>query len=360
VAQLNIGDVVSLAEFEAEAGRTLNRMAYEYVASGAGDEITIAWNRKAYDRIALRPRVLRDVGEADIGVRLLGLDLSLPILLGPVPYHRALHSEGELASAKGASAAGALLVVSSGTTATIEDIAKVSTSPLWFQLYVQSDREFTKSVIQRVEAAGVKALCLTVDTPVLGARNRQVRANFRLPLGVNTPYLLDVGKGKQDITNPRRAAVTWTDVDLIRSVCKLPLVLKGIMTPEDAQLAIEHGADAMIVSNHAGRNLDTMPATIDVLPFVVEAVSGRVPVLVDGGIRRGTDVIKAIALGAAAVLIGRPYCYGLAVAGSMGVQRVVEILRQELQMAMTLMGAQRLEELSQSSLWNFTRAESAG
>ncbi len=326
-------------------------MAYEFVSSGAADEHTLRWNEESYARIRLRPRVLRDVSVLNTRITLLGEEMSHPILLAPTSYQRVLHPEGELATARGASEATITWVVSSSTNTTIEDIAHVATAPLWFQLYIQSDRDFTREQVERAQAAGCRALCLTVDTPTIGVRDRQTRAKFELPPDVRTPHLFDIGSRKQRILDPRRVVVTWKDVEWLRSITRVPLVLKGILDPDDAELAIEAGASAIIVSNHGARNLDTAPATIDALPAVAERVARRIPVLVDGGVRRGTDVLKAIALGASAVLIGRPYCYGLSVAGSDGVRRVVELLRRELEMAMMLCGCDSVMGIDRGVLW---------
>jgi 4-hydroxymandelate oxidase len=343
--------VLSLPEFEEHARRCMSAMVYEFVASGAADEHTLRWNREAYDRIRLRPRVLYDVSAVDMRVTLFGRELPFPILMAPTAYHRTIHPEGEIATARGAGAAGATWVVSSSTTTTIEEIARAATAPLWFQLYLQRDRAVTQALVEKVVAAGCQALCLTVDQPVLGARNRQTRARFRLPEGVTAPYRLDIGQGK-DILDPRRVVVTWKDVEWLRTITRVPLLLKGILNPDDAEQAIRTGADGVIVSNHGARILDTAPATIDALPEVAERVRGRVPVLVDGGIRRGTDVLKAVARGATAVLVGRPYCYGLAVGGAEGVRRTIDILRFELEMALQLTGRASLKELDASVLWN--------
>jgi 4-hydroxymandelate oxidase len=344
--------ILSLPEFEERARACMSHMAYEFVASGAADEHTLRWNREAFDRIRLRPRVLQDVAKVDTRVTLLGRELPFPILLAPTAYHRVIHPEGEIATARGAGAAAATFVVSMSTTTAVGDIARVASAPLWFQLYVQSDREFTRDVVRQAERAGCEALCLTVDSPVIGARNRQTRAKFQLPPDVMTPHLYDIGRGKQAITDPRRVAVTWKDVEWLRAETKLPLLLKGILDDGDADRAVQAGVQGILVSNHGARNLDTAPATIDALPFVVDRVAGRVPVLVDGGIRRGTDVLKALALGAAAVLIGRPYCYGLSVGGAEGVRRVVGILRQELEMAMMLTGRASIQRIDRSLLWD--------
>jgi 4-hydroxymandelate oxidase len=350
--EIDCRDILSLPEFEERARRVMTPMAYEFVAGGAADEHTLRWNREAFDRIRLRPRVLRDVATVDTRVVLLGRELAFPILLAPTAYHRVLHPEGEIATARGAAAAGVPWIVSMGTTTSIGDIAAAASVPLWFQLYFQSDPGFTRGVVQQAEAAGCEALCLTVDSPVIGARNRQARAGFRLPPDVVTPHLYDIGHRKQAIMDPRRVAATWKDVEWLRAATSLPLVIKGILDADDAELAIEAGAAGIIVSNHGARNLDTTPATIHALPEVAERVRGRVPLLVDGGIRRGTDVLKALALGARAVLIGRPYCYALSVAGSDGVRRVVDILRAELEAAMMLSGVGAVDRIDRSLLWN--------
>jgi 4-hydroxymandelate oxidase len=350
--EIDCRDILSVPEFEERARLLMTPMAYEFVASGAADEHTLRWNREAFDRIRLRPRVLRDVAAVDTRVALLGRELAFPILLAPTAYHRVLHPEGELATARGAAEAGATWIVSMGTTTALGDLARAAAAPWWFQLYFQSDPGFTRTVVQEAEAAGCEALCLTVDSPIIGARNRQARAGFRLPADVATPHLYDIGHRKQAIMDPRRVAATWKDVEWLRGLTRLPVVLKGILDAEDAELAVQVGAAGIIVSNHGARNLDTTPATIDALPEVAARVDGRVPVLVDGGIRRGTDVLKAIALGARAVLIGRPYCYGLSVAGSEGVRRVVEILRAELEAAMMLSGVAAIGAIDRAVLWD--------
>lgn len=343
--------LINLDDYHDAAKALLPAAVWEYIDGGAADEITLRWNREAYDRIVLRPRVLRDVAEVDTRVRLLGRELPFPILLAPTAYHRVLHPEGEIATARGAGAARATWVVSTSTTTAVEDIARAATGPLWFQLYVQSDREFTRDLVRRAEDAGCQAVCLTVDQPVLGARNRQTRARFQLPPGLSTPHMYDIGPGRQSIMDPRRVGVTWKDVEWLRSILRVPLLLKGILDAGDAEQAVQSGVQGLLVSNHGARILDTAPATIDALPEVADRVAGRVPVLVDGGIRRGTDVLKAIALGATAVLIGRPYCYGLSVAGAEGVRRVIDILRLELEMAMKLTGRPTISAIDRSVLW---------
>ena len=346
-----IAGALNLADIEELARACMPHMAYEFVASGAADELTLGWNRTAYDRMRLRPRVLEDVASVDLSTSLLGRSLPFPILLAPTAYHRVVHPEGELATARGAGEAGATWVVSTGSNTTIEEIARVATAPLWFQLYLQSDRSATHELVERTQAAGVEAFVLTVDTPVIGARNRQTRTGFRMPEGVTTPHVDDLRRGRREILTPERVSVTWRDVESLLGEVAVPLLLKGILTGEDAQRAAEAGVAGVIVSNHGGRNLDTLPASIDALPEVVRAVGGRIPVLVDGGIRRGTDVVKALALGATAVLIGRPYLYGLAVAGSAGVARVVDILVRELELALALCGRAEARGVDAGVLW---------
>jgi 4-hydroxymandelate oxidase len=284
------------------------------------------------------------------GSGLLGLDLPHPILLAPVAYQKLLHREGEIAAARGASATESVFVVSSSSNVAVEDIAKIATSPLWFQLYVQPDLSRNRDLLQRAQAAGCKAACVTVDTPVLGPRNREQRAGFRLPKGLDVPMNPQNKKARDPGGSTRRVSVTWKDIEAFQSMSSMPVLLKGVLHPDDADQAARLGVGGILVSNHGGRNLDTAPATIDALPAIVDRVGGRIPVLVDGGIRRGTDVVKALARGASAVLIGRPYAYGLAVGGADGVARVVQILRSELEMALALIGRPRIADLDRSAL----------
>jgi len=352
---------ICLADYEQLARERLPHMAFEYIASGAGDEVTLCANREAFDRILLKPRVLVDVSCIDTTVTLLGQALPFPILLAPAAYHKLMHPDGELATARGASEAGATLVVSSFATVAIEEIARQATCPLWFQLYVQPDRAFTRDLVQRAEAAGCQALCVTVDTPVSGMRNREAKAGFALPAGIERSHLAPLGAGiacgshrpmeREIYSTTFDPKLTWRDIEWLRSIARTPVVLKGILTAEDAEQAVRCGTQGLIVSNHGARNLDTLPATLEALPGVVDRVAGRAPVLVDGGIRRGTDVIKSLALGAAAVLIGRPYLYALAVDGAEGVRRAVEILRTELEMAMALTGRTSIAQVDRTVIW---------
>jgi 4-hydroxymandelate oxidase len=331
--------LVTLDDYEEAAEVSMPSTAWEYIHSGAADEYTLQWNRDAFAKIRLSPRVLNDVSRIETRVRLLGNDLEHPVLLAPIAAQGLVHPDAEVATAIGAHAARAGMVLSSYTTKRVEDVAAVGAAPLWFQIYLQH-RDATRDLIAEVVAAGCAALCITVDTPTSGARDRQARSAFQFP--ADLPY-----KTVEPGNNP----CTWDDIAWMREVAKVPVLLKGILHPDDAERAIQAGAAGIIVSNHGARNLDTAPPTIEVLPRVAERVGGRVPVLMDGGIRRGTDVLKALALGANAVMIGRPYVYGLAVAGSAGVTAVVDILLRELQLAMALVGRPTIASLDQSVLW---------
>ena len=358
-------ELVCLADYEATAKQRIPHMSWEFYNGSAADEISMRWNVESYQRIRLKPRVLVDVSKLDTRVTLFGHEHPFPILLAPTAYHKLAHPDGELATARGASAASATMVMSTMSTTPVEDVAREAKNPLWFQLYVQRDRGFARALVQRAEAAGCRALCLTVDTPLPGARNREERVEFRLPANLDLPHLrglkvngveISKGGGHRSIGNSIYSAIsdpalTWKDVEWLGSFVKVPLLLKGVLNPDDAERAVKSGAAGIIVSNHGARNLDTTPATIDALPLVAERISGRVPLLVDGGVRRGTDVLKALANGANAVLVGRPYLYGLGVAGEDGVARVVNILRREFEMAMALTGRPTIASIDRSVLW---------
>ena len=347
---------ICLADYEPLAKAKMSATAWEYVNAAAADEITERWNKEAYQKIRLKPRVLIDAVGLDTRVTLFGHRHDFPILLAPTSSQTLTHPEGELATARGAGAAGAAMVLSSFASKSLEDVAAVATSELWFQLYAQKDHGFTKSLVQRAEAAGYKAICLTVDTPITGARNRETRAGVTLPELPNMAGFKDVSTGLQtgslDIfNNVLDASLTWKDVEWLCGFAKIPVLVKGVLSPEDADIAVKSGVAGIMVSNHGGRNLDTVPATIDALPYVTDVVAGRVPVLVDGGIRRGTDVLKAIAFGASAVLIGRPYLYGLGAAGEAGVTNVLRILQREFSMAMVLTGRMSVGEIDRAAIW---------
>ena len=340
-----------LRDFESEAHRRLAPAVADYFAGGADDEITVRENESAFARIGLVPRVLRGLSDQpNLEVTLLGSRLAMPVLIAPTAFHRLAHPDGECATARAAVAAGTILIAAMAATATIEDIAAAARSAapkdiqpaIWFQFYIQPDLGFTEALVRRAEAAGCTALVVTVDSPAFGNRERDQRNGFRdLPAGLCCENMPEPQTGigpsrtRSIVFSPE---LSWEHIDWLRQTTTLPIALKGIAHPDDARLAVERGVSAIIVSNHGGRQLDTVPGTIELLPAIVAAVDGRVPVLLDGGIRRGTDVVKAIALGAQAVGIGRPVLWGLAVAGAEGVLQVLEILRQELARALTLCG----------------------
>jgi 4-hydroxymandelate oxidase len=337
-----LDQALSLPDFETLARKHISHGAWERVQGGSADEITLRWNREAYEHIRLRPRVLVDVSKLDTRVTLFGQTLPFPILLSPTGAQGFVYPNGELAVARGAGAAQAILVISSSASLRVEEVVKAATGTVWFQLYVQRDRGFTRDLVQRAEAAGCRALCVTVDSPTFGARNRETRASGELPA---RPLPNLQGRDYLDPT------LTWKDIDWLRSFAKTPVLLKGILNPDDAETAVKAGVAGIIVSNHGARNLDTLPATIDALPLIADKIAGRLPLIVDGGIRRGTDVLKALARGANVVGIGRPYLHGLGVAGAEGVARVVEILRKEFETAMMLTGRPTLASIDRTVLW---------
>ncbi|HEX9784936.1 MAG TPA: alpha-hydroxy acid oxidase [Opitutaceae bacterium] len=354
-------EVVAVSDYEPLAKERMSEFAWAYTSGGAADEITLRWNREAFDRVRLCGRVLESVAGGNTRVALFGSTFEFPILLGPVAYQKLAHPEGELATVRGASAAKAGLVVSTVASTSLEEIADASDTPLWFQLYVQPDRSFTRDLIGRAEVAGYKALVVTVDTPIDGARNRQERAGFYgspqlvAPnlLGLKPSQLVPAGTGGNLVfgSGLLESAPTWKDIESFLSTTTLPLIIKGVMAPRDAVRAADMGCAGVVVSNHGARNLDTLPATIDVLPRIANAVAGRIPLLLDGGIRRGSDILKALALGAKAVLIGRPYVCALATAGAIGVAHVVNILRAELEAAMVLTGCATIDQIDRSVVW---------
>ena len=326
-----------LTELAARAQARLDPVHWDFFAGGAGDERTLRANEDAFRSLRLVPRVLRATGPRDLRTTLFGTQLSAPLLVAPTAFHRLAHPDGELATGRGAAAAGTVLVVSMAATTPIEDIAAAG-GPLWFQLYPQPDLAFTAAVVRRAERAGCRALVVTVDSPVFGRRERDRRNGFTdLPAGLVCENMRD-GTGRvRDIVMD--AELGWDRIDWLRGITGLPIVLKGLLHPADAELAVEHGAAAILVSNHGGRQLDGTLSTVDALPAVVKAVGGRLPILLDGGIRRGADILAALALGATGVLIGRPVLWGLAAEGADGVLQVLDLLREDLDRALALAGA---------------------
>ncbi|WP_328445189.1 alpha-hydroxy acid oxidase [Amycolatopsis sp. NBC_00438] len=348
----------TIAEFEAVARQRLEPAHYDYYAGGAQDEITLAENESAFRKLKLLPRVLRGSDKRDLSIELLGSQASMPILIAPTAFHRLAHADGELATARAAALAGTIMIVSMASTTAIEDVAaaarEVAPDPaLWFQLYLQPDLEFTEAIVRRAEAAGVKAFVVTVDSPVLGRRERDDRNDFHdLPSGLVVENLRNIGENRSggNASHVREivmsAGLNWEHIAWLRSKTKLPVLIKGVLHPEDARLAVHHGVAGIVVSNHGGRQLDTVPATIDVLPEIAAAVGGAMPVLLDGGIRRGTDVVKALALGADAVGVGRPVVWGLAAGGREGVSKVLELLREDFDQALAMCGGRHPGDLT--------------
>ena len=344
-------DPINLFEFEDVARGRLPKEEYDYIAGGATDEISVDRNRRAYASWALRPRVLRDVSALDLSTTVLGMKVNLPVLIAPCGAHKRAHPEGELATYRAATACGSALAVSANASASFEDLAKAANGNLWVQLYPFRDREMTTEWLRRAEDLGYKAICVTLDSQWPPKRERNIRNNYRRTRGVNYP------KGASQTPRPAGSAgegsdpaATWKDLEWIKSETDLPVVAKGIMTGEDAEFCAEVGADGVIVSNHGGRHLDNTLATIEVLSEVVAAVNGKMEVLLDGGIRRGADVVKAIALGARAVFIGRPLFWGLAVNGEQGVVRILNILREEIEITMAKCGKPTIGSIDSTTI----------
>ena len=358
--------VVTLADHEALAPSRLDANAWAYFSGGAADEITLRGNQAAWQQLQLQPRVLRDISGGHTRVPLLGRNLAHPIFLAPVAYQRMAHPDGEVGTACAASAQEAGLVLSTQASVLLETVARAVVDdphrgPLWFQLYMTHDRGFTFELVQRAERAGFEALVVTVDAPVNGARDRERRAGFYLPPGVSAVNLAGLppapvgalAQGQSALFDGLlQTVVTWADIEWLLSQTRLPVLLKGVLHPDDARQAMQLGVAGLVVSNHGGRTLDTAPSTAAVLPRIRQAVGADVPLLVDGGIRRGTDVLKAIALGANAVLIGRPYICGLANAGALGVAHVLRLLRDELEIAMALCGCATLMDVTPDCLFD--------
>jgi 4-hydroxymandelate oxidase len=340
---------INLSDLEALAKTRLSQMAWEYYASGADDERCLNRNRDAYDRIVLHYRVLAGVAERRLTTRVLGESLAMPIAIAPTAFHRLACEEGELAAVRAAGDAGTLFVLSTLSNTSVEAVVAAARGPVWFQLYIYKDRGATEALVRRVEGAGCRALVVTVDAPLIGRRERDVRNQFTLPPGLRIENVHAAGYGELPAATGESGlaayvatlldpGMTWDVLPWLRSITKLPILVKGIVRPDDAVRAVDHGAAGIVVSNHGGRQLDAAPATIDVLPRIADAVQDRAELLLDGGIRRGTDVVKALALGARAVLIGRPILWGLAADGRQGAGLALSILRRELDLAMALCG----------------------
>ena len=373
--------VVSIADFRAIAQRRVPRSVFDYLDGGAEGEVTLRENCRVYDDVTFRPRHAVSFDQCNLRTRVLGFDLALPFLLAPVGYSRLMHPMGEVAAARAAGNAGTAYILSTISGHKLEDVKAASTGPVFYQLYLMGGRGAAEAAIERARVAGFSALAVTIDTPVSGIRERDHRNGMKelvsggpfeklpfLPQILSRPgwlasFLLDggipalpnvviPGKGPMPLVDVAAAlaesAVTWSDLTWIREVWRGPIIVKGVLTADDARRAIDEGAAAISVSNHGGRQLDCVPASLRVLPEIVKAVDGQIEVLMDGGIRRGTDIAKALCLGARAVLCGRAYAYGLAAAGEVGVNRAIEILRTDLDRTLRLLGCANVGELNRS------------
>ena len=344
-------DPITLQDYERLAAERLPAGPLGYYAGGAGDERTLRANEAAWALRPLRPRVLVDVGDVSAATSVLGIPVSMPVLVAPTALHRMAHPAGEQATARAAAAAGTLLTLSTLATSRPADVAAAAPgAPRWFQLYVTRDRSISRTLVDQAVEHGFDGIVVTVDAPVPGRRERDHRTGFRVPADLDMPAVTAAlghsgGVTVEDFFSVVDPTVTWADLEQFASGCELPVIVKGIQTGEDAALACEHGAAAVVVSNHGGRQLDGVAPTAEVLPEVVDAVGARLEVYVDGGIRRGTDVLTALALGARAVLIGRPVLWGLVVAGEAGVRDVLEIMRAEVGNALALLGARSPDEV---------------
>jgi 4-hydroxymandelate oxidase len=348
---------VNLNEFEAIARDKLPKMAFGYYASGSDDEVTLGDNRVAFDCIKLLPHYMVGTDGLDTGTIVNGMRLDYPIMIAPMAFMAMAHPDGELAMARAAAHHGTPMILSTMSTYKIEDVATAADGVKWFQLYVYKDRDVTRALVERAEKAGYSAIALTIDVPVLGRREVDIHNSFHLP-----PHLSAANLMGEEMREVRRNAddsslavyinelwednLQWQDLEWLASITDLPIYVKGILRPDDARTALDHGAGGIIVSNHGGRQLDTAPATIDVIGDIAEAVGDQTDILMDGGIRRGTDIIKAIALGAKAVLIGRPMMYSLAYDGEAGANHALDLIQEEFKTAMILCGCRTLADIT--------------
>ena len=350
---------LKLDDFEPAARAVLPQGIYDYIAGGAEDEATLRGNRDAFARYRFRFKVLTSADRPDLGTEVFGQRFTMPVHLAPAAIQRMAHADGEAAAYRAASDAGIAYCLSTLSSVSMEDLAAAATGARWFQLYMHPERAVSAAFIERAVDAGFSAILLTVDLPRTGRRERDIRNAFSLPVGVayanvesrrRTATAEGPDPFAQNVNAHTSAALGWADLEWLLARTSLPVIVKGVVRADDARRAVEAGARGLVVSNHGGRQLDYATASLDALPEVVDAVGGTVPVLLDGGIRRGTDVLKALCLGASSVLIGRPYLFALAVGGAGGVRGMLELLREEIALSMSLLGAGRLSELSQDLL----------
>ncbi|KAI3969595.1 hypothetical protein MKX01_020156 [Papaver californicum] len=353
-------EITNVSEYEALAKERLPKMVYDYYASGAEDQWTLKENTLAFSRILFRPRILIDVSKIDITTSVMGFKISMPIMIAPTAMQKMAHPEGELATARAASASGTIMTLSSWATSSVEEVDSTGPGIRFFQLYVYKDRSIVTQLVKRAEKAGFKAIALTVDTPRLGRREADIKNRFTLPSSLTLKNFEGLEIGKMDKTNDSGLAsyvagqvdrsLSWKDVQWLQTITKLPILVKGVMTAEDTRLAMQAGAAGIIVSNHGARQLDYVPATISCLEEVVKAAQGEIPVFLDGGVRRGTDVFKALALGASGVFIGRPVLFSLAVDGEAGVRKVLQMLHDEFELTMALSGCRSVSEITRNHI----------
>jgi 4-hydroxymandelate oxidase len=346
-------DLVSLKDYERYAKERMDLNSLAYVCSGAGDEVTFRRNEEAFSNIFLETNTLEDLKGADTKIELFGETYETPIFLAPVAYQKLVDLNGEIATAQAANAMKTCMCVSSFSSSTLEDISNTTSSPLWFQLYIQPEMKINLELIKKAENLGFKALVITIDAPISGIRNVEQRAGFFLPkeicaVNINNP--LQTTSNFENILDITNILPTWKDIEFIKNNTKLPVILKGITSVNSAKKALELKIDAIIVSNHGGRTIDTLPSSIEILPKIAKVINGKIPILFDGGIKRGTDVIKAIALGASAVMIGRPIMYGLATAGALGVAHTLKILKEELEVSMIFTGCKDIEQIKNKEI----------
>lgn len=348
-------DLVSLKDYERYAKEMMDENSLAYVCSGASDELTYKRNEEAFKNIFLETATLEDLKGSNTKIELFAQEYESPIFLAPVAYQKLVDVSGEISTVLGANAMNVSMCVSSFSSTTLEDISSYATSPLWFQLYIQPNMDINLELIKKVENLGYKALVITIDAPISGIRNTEQRAGFFLPKGVSAINIenlnpLQTTNDFGNILEITSILPTWKDIEFIKKNTKLPVILKGITSVTYAKKAIELGIDGIIVSNHGGRTIDTIASTIELLPKIAKAVENKIPILLDGGIRRGTDIIKAIALGASAVMIGRPIMYGLATAGALGVAHTLKILKEELEVSMIFTGCKDINAIKALNL----------
>ncbi|KAG5515834.1 hypothetical protein RHGRI_036772 [Rhododendron griersonianum] len=352
--------ITNVMEYQAIAKEKLPKMVYDYYASGAEDQWTLQENRNAFSKILFRPRILIDVSKIDITTTFLGFNISMPVMIAPTAMQKMAHPEGEYATARAASAADTIMTLSSWATSSVEEVASTGPGIRFFQLYVHKDRNVVAQLVRRAERAGFKAIALTVDTPRLGRREADIKNRFTMPPHLTLKNFEGLDLGKIDKTDDSGLAsyvssqidrsLNWKDVEWLQTITHLPILVKGVLTAEDARLSVQAGAAGIIVSNHGARQLDYVPATIMALEEVVKAAQGRVPVFLDGGVRRGTDVFKALALGASGVFIGRPVLFALAAHGEAGVRKVLQMLHDEFELTMALSGCRSLKDITRDHI----------